>query len=135
MSTDDKKPSSDASWRDKLTSEQYRVCRERGTEAPFSGEYWDHWAAGVYHCRGCGEQLFASTTKFDASCGWPSFSQPLDGDRVAERADHSAGMVRTEVSCKRCGCHLGHVFTDGPAEDGGLRYCINSASIKHRGDS
>lgn len=126
--------SRDDKWRDKLTAEQYQVCREQGTEAPFSGEYWDHWKDGQYKCRCCGQVLFSQNMKFDAGCGWPSFSAPEAGAQIEETPDHSGGRVRTEVSCKNCGCHLGHVFTDGPKESGGLRYCINSASIRHQDD-
>ena len=120
-------------WRAKLTPEQYRVCREKGTERAFTGEYWDDWREGSYTCRCCGEILFKSNTKFDAGCGWPSFYQPATQDAIGENRDLTLGMVRTEVVCKRCDAHLGHVFTDGP-EPTGLRYCINSVSIKHQDD-
>lgn len=116
-------------WRDKLNAEEYHVCREKGTERPFTGEYWNCEEQGVYHCRCCKEPLFLSETKFDAGCGWPSFFQPADGDVILEERDSSLGMARTEVMCKKCGSHLGHVFTDGPNPTG-LRYCINSLSIK-----
>lgn len=124
----DKENYDDEYWRGVLTPEQYRICRLKGTEAPFTGEYWQVFADGIYRCRCCGEPLFESETKFDAGCGWPSFSVPIADDRIQEEFDSSYGMRRTEVLCKRCGSHLGHVFPDGPAP-GGLRYCINSASI------
>lgn len=116
-------------WKDKLSEEQYRVLREKGTEAPFSGEYWDTTTPGVYHCAGCGTELFSSASKYDAGCGWPSFTEPKQEDHIQEAKDLSHGMTRTEVLCKNCGGHLGHVFPDGPGPSG-LRYCINSASLK-----
>lgn len=123
----------DEYWRDKLTPEEFHVCREKGTERAFSGEYWDCKEEGVYHCRCCGEPLFLSETKYDSGCGWPSFFQPVDGEVIHESRDTSHGMIRTEVMCKRCGAHLGHVFEDGPAPTG-LRYCINSLSVKLEAD-
>ena len=116
-------------WRDKLTPEEFNVCREKGTERPFTGEYWDTTEEGVYNCRCCGEPLFLSDTKFDAGCGWPSFFQPADAEVILEERDTSHGMVRTEVMCKKCGSHIGHVFEDGPNPTG-LRYCVNSLSVK-----
>ena len=120
---------SDQAWREQLSPDEYHVLREKGTERAFTGEYWNVWEEGVYHCRGCGEKLFESGNKFDAGCGWPSFDRPALEGVVAEAKDTSHGMIRTEVLCQRCGGHLGHVFPDGPT-DTGLRYCINSLSIQ-----
>lgn len=121
-------------WRDKLTPQEYHVCREKGTERPFTGEYWNTREKGVYNCRCCGEPLFLSDSKFDSGCGWPSFFQPAYAEVILEEQDRSHGMLRTEVMCKACGAHLGHVFEDGPAPTG-LRYCINSLSIKLQPDA
>ena len=119
----------EAGWREQLTAEEFFVLREKGTERAFTGEYWNVWEEGAYHCRGCGELLFQSDTKFDAGCGWPSFDRPATEGVVKEARDTSHGMIRTEVLCQKCGGHLGHVFPDGPTETG-QRYCINSLSIK-----
>jgi peptide-methionine (R)-S-oxide reductase len=118
----------DAEWRAELTPEQYRVLRQQGTEAPFTGEYDEVFEPGLYLCAGCGAELFDSETKYNSGCGWPAFYETLD-DAVDEETDVSHGMVRTEVTCASCGGHLGHVFPDGPRPTG-LRYCINSASLK-----
>ena len=119
----------EAEWRASLDDEQYRVLRQKGTEAPFTGEYDHVFEPGTYRCAGCGAELFDSDAKYDSGCGWPAFSAPADDAAVEEETDTSYGMVRTEVLCASCGGHLGHVFPDGPHPTG-LRYCINSAALK-----
>ena len=116
-------------WKKQLTPEQYRVLREKGTERPFSGEYDKFFEAGTYVCAACGNELFFSEHKFDAGCGWPSFYREAAKGHITEKSDFSLGMRRTEILCAKCGGHLGHVFDDGPHETG-LRYCVNSVSIK-----
>ena len=120
---------SEEEWKKELTPEQFAVCRMKGTERPFTGEYYQTKADGMYTCSCCGAELFDSNTKYDSGSGWPSFYEPTDKEKIQEESDRSHGMTRTEVMCKSCGAHLGHVFPDGPRPTG-LRYCINSVSLK-----
>lgn len=119
----------DAEWRARLTPEQYHILREKGTERAYTGQYDKHYDAGEYYCAGCGAKLFESDAKYNSGCGWPAFTRPSEGEAVAEHRDSSYGMIRTEVTCAACDGHLGHVFPDGPPDQGGLRYCINSAAL------
>jgi len=119
----------DRNWRDKLTAEEYRICREKGTEPPFSGEYNHNKRTGRYLCKCCGESLFDSGDKYDSGSGWPSFDRPVDDGSIRYEQDDSLGMRRVEISCEHCGCHLGHVFEDGPQETTGRRFCVNSLSL------
>jgi len=115
-------------WKKELTEDEYRVMREKGTEAPFSGEFNSHLENGIFYCKGCNQKLFSSDSKFDASCGWPSFDQGIENGKIKEIVDKSYGMIRTEIVCSACNSHLGHVFNDGPTKTK-LRYCVNSISL------
>lgn len=115
-------------WKKELTPEQYTVLRKKGTEPAFTGEYNNNFEEGVYHCAGCGEELFISSQKFQSSCGWPSFDNAIE-DKIIETPDYSHRMIRTEITCKNCGGHLGHIFNDGPTKSG-MRYCVNSISLR-----
>lgn len=122
-------PKTEEEWKSKLTPDQYRILREGDTEQAFTGKYWNEHATGVYKCAACEQVLFSSDTKFESGTGWPSFTEPANLEHIELREDNSQGMTRTEVVCKRCGSHLGHLFEDGPEEQGGKRYCINSACL------
>ncbi|MFL0808826.1 MAG: peptide-methionine (R)-S-oxide reductase MsrB [Agarilytica sp.] len=124
----DDQPKDDAFWREKLSPEEYRICREKGTERAFTGQYWDHKGEGVYRCKCCGVALFGSNSKFDSGSGWPSFYEAIEASAVGENEDRSLVMPRTEIICAKCDSHLGHVFPDGP-ESTGLRYCVNSGAL------
>lgn len=125
--------SDEQKWIDRLSAEEYRVCRQKGTEAPFSGEYYHNHSDGSYLCKCCGERLFDSADKYDSGSGWPSFVRPANDEAIRYEEDNSLGMRRVEASCERCGCHLGHVFDDGPGDSTGKRYCINSLSLDFAG--
>jgi len=126
---DTQMPKTDEEWQQKLTPDQYEVLRRGGTEAPFTGAFWNDHGKGMYVCAACGQELFSSDTKFDSGTGWPSFTDPVNQEHILLVPDDSHGMHRTEVRCKRCGSHLGHLFDDGPPEKGGKRFCINSACL------
>ncbi|MDO8495736.1 MAG: peptide-methionine (R)-S-oxide reductase MsrB [bacterium] len=126
----DKVEKTEEEWEKELSPEEFNILRRKGTEAPFTGEYWNDHEKGTYKCRACGLELFSSETKFDSGTGWPSFTDPMNRENVELKLDTSHGTQRVEVLCKRCGSHLGHVFEDGPADKGGKRFCINSCALK-----
>lgn len=130
MNNDDstKVEKTESEWKKQLTTEQYRVLREKGTERPFTGQYYLHKEKGVYVCAACGNELFTSDMKFDSHCGWPSFDKEIAGGKIKTELDTTHGMIRTEIMCGKCGSHLGHLFDDGPTETG-MRYCVNSVSL------
>ncbi len=129
---DDMKNKPDEYWKEKLTPEEYHIVREKGTEAPFTGKYVNNHETGMYECVACGQPLFSSDAKFESGSGWPSFDDPVNREHVELRDDNSLFMHRTEVVCKNCGAHLGHLFEDGPKDTTGMRYCINSAALKFK---
>jgi peptide-methionine (R)-S-oxide reductase len=129
MINQNKLPQTEQEWKEILTEEEYYVLRKKGTERPYTGQFTDSKNEGIYVCKGCGTELFKSEAKFDSHCGWPSFYEGIEKNKIKETPDYSHGMVRTEVTCAKCGGHLGHVFNDGPADKTGLRYCINSISL------
>ncbi len=129
---DDLKKKPNDYWKEKLTPEEYHIVREKGTEAPFTGKYYNNHETGMYECVACGQPLFSSDAKFESGSGWPSFDDPVNKEHVELKEDNSLFMHRTEVICKNCGAHLGHVFTDGPKETTGMRYCINSAALNFK---
>lgn len=133
--TDNPRTLTEAEWRKRLSAEQFHILREAGTERAFTGKYDKFYEEGEYLCAACGTRLFISAAKYNSGCGWPAFTRPAQEDTIEERRDLSFGMIRTEVLCGNCGGHLGHVFPDGPPEEGGLRYCINSGALTFAADT